>query len=99
MIDDKMLCTDDCLWVYCVYAVEMMPLTTSTSYIHVRIYGMWINEWMSSQHNSGGLPTIYIKMIGRMLAEFNTRESMAWIRRNECAKISEGRVGTKDVRV
>jgi hypothetical protein len=32
---------------------------------------------MSSQHNSGGLPTIYIKMIGRMLAKFDTRESMA----------------------
>lgn len=42
-----------------------------------------------------GLPIIYVKMIGSMLAKFDISQSMAWIRRT----ISAGWIWTEGVRV
>jgi len=37
-----------------------------------------------------GLPIIYVKMTGSMLAKFDIWQSMAWIRRTEHVNVSAG---------
>jgi hypothetical protein len=77
-----------------IYAIENLNERNSESTVNICAEQLDLKGAVHSNCKSTtqgrGLPIIYVKMIGSMLAEFDIWQSMAWIRRTEHVKVSAG---------